>query len=75
MLATMLALAVLEHWFLVLPVPDAALWRWAMPGDREGGESASASAPHDHHETRLVPLPVADRQLAARPHVGRRAGS
>ena len=31
MLAAMLALAVLEHWFLVLPVPDAALWRWAMP--------------------------------------------
>jgi putative photosynthetic complex assembly protein 2 len=34
MLATMLALAVLEHWFLVLPVPDAALWRWAMPPAR-----------------------------------------
>jgi putative photosynthetic complex assembly protein 2 len=38
MLATMLALAVLEHWFLVLPVPDAALWRWAMPPSREVGE-------------------------------------
>jgi putative photosynthetic complex assembly protein 2 len=35
MLAAMLALAVLEHWFLVLPVPDAALWRWAMPAARE----------------------------------------
>jgi len=34
MLAAMLALAVLEHWFLVLPVPDAALWRWAMPAPR-----------------------------------------
>ncbi len=30
MLATLVALGVLEHWFLVLPVPDAALWRWAM---------------------------------------------
>jgi len=27
---TLLALAVLEHWFLVLPLGDTALWRWAM---------------------------------------------
>ena len=25
------ALAVLEHAFMALPLPDAALWRWAMP--------------------------------------------
>jgi putative photosynthetic complex assembly protein 2 len=25
------ALALLEHAFMVLPLPDAALWRWAMP--------------------------------------------
>jgi putative photosynthetic complex assembly protein 2 len=25
------ALAVIEHAFMVLPLPDAALWRWAMP--------------------------------------------
>lgn len=24
-------LAVLEHWALVLPIPDGALWRWAQP--------------------------------------------
>lgn len=30
MLTTLVALGVLEHWFLILPVPDAALWRWAM---------------------------------------------
>ena len=28
--ATLLALAVLEHWFLVLPLPDEALWSWAI---------------------------------------------
>ena len=28
--ATLLALAVLEHWFLVLPLPDEALWSWAF---------------------------------------------
>jgi putative photosynthetic complex assembly protein 2 len=27
---TLLALAILEHIFLVLPVPDAVLWRWAL---------------------------------------------
>ena len=27
---TMLALAVLEHWFLVLPLPFARLWEWAL---------------------------------------------
>ena len=27
----------LEHWFLVLPLPDAALWRWAVPPVNGGG--------------------------------------
>jgi putative photosynthetic complex assembly protein 2 len=35
--ATLLALAILEHWLLVLPLADGALWSWALgPGDREG---------------------------------------
>ncbi|MGR3485389.1 MAG: putative photosynthetic complex assembly protein PuhE [Paracoccaceae bacterium] len=25
------ALALLEHWLMVLPVPDARLWRWMLP--------------------------------------------
>lgn len=29
LVATLLSLAVLEHMFLALPVPDALLWRWA----------------------------------------------
>lgn len=28
--ATLLALAILEHWLLVLPLADAALWSWAL---------------------------------------------
>ncbi len=31
LLAVLATLAVLEHWALVLPVPDAALWGWAAP--------------------------------------------
>ena len=33
LVATLLALAIVEHWFMVLPLPDAALWRWALPAD------------------------------------------
>jgi putative photosynthetic complex assembly protein 2 len=29
-LATMMSLAILEHWFLVLPMPAAKLWKWGL---------------------------------------------
>lgn len=29
-LATMMALAILEHWLLMLPLPAAALWGWSL---------------------------------------------
>ena len=29
-LATLMVLAVLEHWFLVLPLPAAAMWSWGL---------------------------------------------
>ena len=28
-------LAVLEHWFMVLPLPDEKLWRWMMPAAKQ----------------------------------------
>lgn len=31
LLATLAALALLEHWLMVLPLPDAKLWRWMLP--------------------------------------------
>jgi putative photosynthetic complex assembly protein 2 len=34
LVGTMLALAILEHWLLVLPLDTTALWRWAL---REAG--------------------------------------
>ena len=30
LLATMMVLAILEHWFLVLPLPSAKLWSWGL---------------------------------------------
>jgi putative photosynthetic complex assembly protein 2 len=35
------ALAVIEHAFMVLPLPDAALWRWALPAS----EKATSPSP------------------------------
>jgi len=31
LLTAMTALAALEHWFMVLPLPDEKLWRWMLP--------------------------------------------
>jgi putative photosynthetic complex assembly protein 2 len=30
-LAALTVLALLEHWFMVLPLPDQKLWRWMLP--------------------------------------------
>jgi putative photosynthetic complex assembly protein 2 len=30
LLATLSALALIEHWFMVLPIPSAALWQWGL---------------------------------------------
>jgi putative photosynthetic complex assembly protein 2 len=40
-LATMMALAILEHWFLVLPIPAEAMWNWSM-------KSRDVAHHHDH---------------------------
>jgi putative photosynthetic complex assembly protein 2 len=34
LLTTLSALALLEHWLMVLPLPDAKLWRWMLPGSK-----------------------------------------
>lgn len=43
LLATFMALAILEHLILVLPLSDMALWRWALPRTRPA-EAVSTSA-------------------------------
>ncbi len=43
--ATLLALAILEHWFLVLPIADGALWRWALAPSEGDTGSAGAGQP------------------------------
>jgi putative photosynthetic complex assembly protein 2 len=34
LLSALSALALLEHWFMVLPLPDQKLWRWMMPAPK-----------------------------------------
>ena len=34
LLAALTLLALLEHWFMVLPLPDQKLWRWMMPAQK-----------------------------------------
>lgn len=43
LLAALMALAILEHWLLVLPLPDTALWRWALGSRAEPVSSESRS--------------------------------
>ncbi|MBS0240578.1 MAG: DUF3623 domain-containing protein [Proteobacteria bacterium] len=53
LLATFAALALLEHWLLVLPVPATALWPWAR--------SHSAEAPQSQPSQRLTSPVAAER--------------
>ena len=43
LLATLLTLAVAEHWFLVLPIPAEAMWNWAL-GARAGKKISAVVA-------------------------------
>jgi putative photosynthetic complex assembly protein 2 len=43
LLSALTLLALLEHWFMVLPLPDQKLWRWMMPSNRADLTPANAS--------------------------------
>lgn len=45
LLATMAGLGVLEHWFLVLPLRDAELWRWYLQSTNKQSAAPSAERP------------------------------
>ncbi|MFE1598864.1 putative photosynthetic complex assembly protein PuhE [Methylobacterium sp. ID0610] len=45
MMATLMALAILEHGFLMLPLPSAALWGWGLPARRSAPDTDRATAP------------------------------
>lgn len=48
LVTTLLALAVLEHWFLVLPLHDSALWNWALKlAGRSSGDLGQGTSRSD----------------------------
>lgn len=54
LVSTMLALAVLEHWLMVLPLSLDRLWRWAM-GDGRGLPRAEDPPPAMPVESKIKP--------------------
>lgn len=56
LLATLSALAVIEHWFLVVPLPATALWSWGLKS-----RAATQDAAHN-----IVPLSRTARETAQR---------
>jgi putative photosynthetic complex assembly protein 2 len=44
-LATLMALALIEHWFLVVPLPSGALWSWGLWSREDDAASDVAGAP------------------------------
>ena len=54
----MLALAVLEHWFLVLPLPFARLWSWVLQLRRPAGNAAPAAHAHRQHDAAACATPA-----------------
>ncbi len=55
LVVTLLVLAIIEHWLLVLPVQSTALWRWAMRNHTAAVAAKAAAAA----AATAVPLPPA----------------
>jgi putative photosynthetic complex assembly protein 2 len=47
LLTAITALALLEHWLMVLPLPDAKLWRWMLPAPKTS--TAKTTRPEGPH--------------------------
>jgi putative photosynthetic complex assembly protein 2 len=69
-LATLMALAVLEHWFLVLPIPSADLWKWGLasrdPSERQIRAPASGTSEEQPVAWALAPAPASRETLTQR---------
>ncbi|MEO8011677.1 MAG: putative photosynthetic complex assembly protein PuhE, partial [Dokdonella sp.] len=65
-LATLLTLAVLEHWFLIVPINFAAMWNWSLGARRS---AATVASPHSHEidTRRLGSKATAEAVTPARP--------
>lgn len=58
LVCTLLALAILEHWFLVLPVRDSALWQWAITAaDRVRARSSQRTTARKPPACKVAAMP------------------
>ncbi|MBL8581504.1 MAG: DUF3623 domain-containing protein [Rhizobiaceae bacterium] len=55
-LATMMGLAILEHWFLVLPIPAEAMWNWSLKSRNAGLGNTPARHEHTKHQHTHPPV-------------------
>jgi putative photosynthetic complex assembly protein 2 len=62
LVATILALAIIEHWFLVLPLPDAALWTWALKAAERSTTEPGGKAHHFTPTPGLIPATSTQRR-------------
>ncbi len=53
-LATLMSLAMLEHWFLMLPIPADALWNWGLRSRRTGAAAGRATNTKRRIEARAL---------------------
>lgn len=52
LLAALTALALVEHWVMVLPIPDAKLWRWMIPNTDAGPKDPTPNTIYLREEPR-----------------------
>ncbi len=45
LLGALMTLALVEHWFLVVPLPVEKLWRWSLPHQEAGDRAAKLRNP------------------------------
>ncbi|BDA85223.1 hypothetical protein Sa4125_27650 [Aureimonas sp. SA4125] len=63
-LATIMTVAILEHWFLVLPIPAEAMWNWSMKSRERKDALDRRPDGHHRHDVVRTPRPLA---VAANP--------
>ena len=61
LLAALTGLALLEHWFLVLPIPAMELWRWGLKSRSTHAE------PPDGEARRVTVVDRAPARIGVRP--------
>jgi putative photosynthetic complex assembly protein 2 len=54
LVTTLLGLALLEHWFLVLPINDSALWQWALRSAKRASRRPTKGKRKAEHRATMV---------------------